>query len=98
MKVLFRNEEFTLDVIGQFEDQSPALQLTQADGGPYARISFCAHDGSSTFPATEGCFWLKDWSENEEIAKHLLAEGLVELTGREIPAGFVTYKEAKLIV
>jgi hypothetical protein len=43
-----------------------------------------------------GCFWLKDWSENEPIAKHMLDRGLLELTGRTCITGFVVAKEARL--
>jgi hypothetical protein len=83
---------------GSFRDGSPVLELYSESGEPYARISFYAHNDGEGYPASPGCFWLKDWSENEDIAKFLLAEGYVKLTGREIPyAGFVTYKEAKLI-
>lgn len=64
---------------------------------PFAVLSFNASDeaGETLYPE-EGCIWLKDWAENAEIAKFLLDNGYVSLTGKQIPAGFVVYKEAKV--
>ena len=45
----------------------------------------------------DGCFWLKDWSENDEIARQLIDEGYIELTGATVRTGFVVAKEARLI-
>ena len=60
------------------------------DGEPYAILS-CNLEAK---PAN-GCFWLKDWSENEPIAKALLKSGVIELTGRAVSSGFVLVKEAR---
>lgn len=48
-------------------------------------------------PPSPGCFWLKDWSENEPMAKAVLKGGLVKLTGRTAATGHVEAKEAMLV-
>lgn len=91
----FQNMELTVHNAGAFQDGSPCIELYCEDG-PYARISFCANDGENVFPASKDCIWLKDWSENEEIARFLLDENYLELTGKRIPQAFVVYKEARI--
>lgn len=96
MKTLeYKNANFIVVNMGFFEDGSSVIELHD-QFEPYARISFCAHDGREVFPASKGCIWLKDWSENEDLAAFLLKEGYVELTGRQIPQQYVVYKEARL--
>jgi hypothetical protein len=96
MKTLeFNNMNLQVVNMGAFEDGSPCIELHD-QFEPYARISFCAHDGTNVFPASSGCIWLKDWSENVDIAQFLIEEGYVELTGKQIPQQFVTYKEARI--
>lgn len=90
----FKGRKLTVQIPGEFEDGSECIELYEIDGC-YARISFCAHDGVNVFPASAGCIWLKDWSENEDLAAFLIAEGYFEFTGKEIPSQYVTYKEAK---
>lgn len=71
-----------------------AIQLALADGEPLARLSVnmyvpeCSHD-SRDLPT--GCFYVKDWSENAEIAEEALASGLFKLCDDMPPAssGFV---------
>lgn len=95
MHINFKNMNLTVVVPGKFEDGSLCIELHD-EFEPYARISFCAHDGVNVFPANEGCVWLKDWSENTELAAFLLQEGYLELTGEQIPQPFVTYKQARI--
>lgn len=42
---------------------------------------------------TEGCVWIKDWSENAGILDELVKLGAGVATGREVPSGWVTVKE-----
>jgi hypothetical protein len=81
--------------MGAFEDGSPCIELHD-QFEPYARISFCAHDGKNVFPASAGCIWLKDWSENKDLAEFLIQENYVEFTGKQIPQQFVVYKEFRI--
>lgn len=60
-------------------DGPTAVMLTLIDGEPLATLSVnmyrpeCSHD-SSDLPAD--CFYVKDWSENEEIAQEAMESGL----------------------
>ena len=47
-------------------------------------------------PPSDGCVWLKGWSENEGVPEALVAAGVVKLTGRKQASGFVDAVEAKL--
>jgi hypothetical protein len=69
-----------------------AVTATCEDGSPYATLSVNM-DGHLPNP---GCFWMKDWSENEVLARSVMDAGLVELTGRTLATGFVVAKEARL--
>ena len=70
-----------------------AVQAWEHEGenvtAPYAAISTNIPDGPS-LPA--GQFYLKDWSENSEIAQAMRADGLIERVEPQITAysGFVT--------
>lgn len=80
----------------KYYDGVPGIQVI-ADHEPFAVLSFNASDENGyTIHPDKGCIWLKDWSENAELAKFLLDNGYVSLTGKQIPAGFVVYKEAKV--
>lgn len=67
-----------------------ALALV-GEEGPYATVSVNLPE-----PPAAGCFWLKNWSENEGVAQALLDQGFIELTGNEQATGFVTAPEARL--
>ena len=95
MIIVFKNETFTIQEQGRFPDGSPKLVMFDEDGIPYATLTHFAGDNTMTIPASKGCFWLRNWSENEEIAQFLIDKGIMEYTGNEVPLQFVTYKEAK---
>lgn len=61
-------------------------------GEPYCTLSV----NMDLNPPAEGCFWLKDWSENELIAEWFIKEGLIEPTGVAIKTGFVTAREVRI--
>ena len=60
-------------------DGPTAIVLETADGEPLGKLSvnmykpYCSHD-SRDLP--DDCFYVKRWSENEEIAVEALASGL----------------------
>jgi hypothetical protein len=45
-----------------------------------------------------GCFFVRDWLENEGIFDALIEQGVVEDTGRRLPVGNVEAKEARLLM
>ena len=79
-------------VIEKYERGGQAIIACCKNGDIFTVLSVCLDT-----PPQKNCFWLKNYSENEDIAKFMLAEGLVRLTGRTMESGFVTIPEAKLI-
>ena len=70
-----------------------AIQVMDTeDGAPYAILSVNMADQDPS----DGCFWMKTWSENEELSKFVVQAGYVELTGKIIQAGYAYAYEAKL--
>lgn len=72
-----------------------AIVLQMADGEPLATLSVnmyrpeCSHD-SAALP--QDCFYVKQWSENEQIATEALASGLFKQRN-DLPvaaSGYVT--------
>src|SRR5690349_14782998 len=61
-----------------------AVSLYDAEGSLYATLS-CNLDGD----LGAGEFFVKNWSENEEIAVSALQSGVFIDTGRRVGAGFV---------
>lgn len=45
----------------------------------------------------EGCFWCKDYSENEGIKDWLIENGIAEPTGRHAHAGYSVVDELRII-
>lgn len=73
-----------------------AIVLQCDDGEPLATLSVnmytpeCSHD-STALPAD--CFYVKQWSENEELAKDAMASGLFKLRD-DLPAARSGYVSA----
>ena len=72
--------------------------------GGQALIAYCKNGEIFTtlsvrldIKPSKNCFWFKTYSENEDISKFMLAEGLIELTGRTIQQGFVEIPEARIM-
>jgi hypothetical protein len=77
---------------GQYGNGSTAMQAVQ-QGEPM----FVATVALNEVPP-DGHIFLKGWSENEGIPEALEKAGVVELTGRTIPAGYCEAQEAKLLI
>lgn len=75
----------------QYGDGSPALKLSN-QGEPMAVATVCID-----VPASDGHVWLKGWSENEGIPEALESAGVIKLTGRTFPTGFVEAQEGLLL-
>ena len=61
----------------------PAISLFATDGEPIARVTVNIPDA----PLGKREILIKDYSENEGILNWMVASGLVEDTGKVIPAG-----------
>lgn len=47
-------------------------------------------------PPSEGCVWIKDWSENAGMLLSLTKAGLIQPTGRTTRAGYALAHEARV--
>lgn len=75
--------------IKQYVDGGGTAVEAWCEDGPYATISVNIPDAA---PLPKGQFYLKNWSENEEIAQAMIAEGIIEAVTPPVSArsGFVT--------
>lgn len=82
----YGGEEVSIQTTTYSADNSPAVELYDEDGMPYATFSVCI-PGSQLQP---GEVLVKTWSENEDLREPMLATGLFEDTGRRVSSDFVT--------
>jgi hypothetical protein len=72
--------------VQSYHNGRPALQLIDAaDGGPFGVLTCNLPD----IPLEDGEVIIKNWSENEDIAKAALASGYFKDTGKRVATGFV---------
>lgn len=85
-----RGEEITL-VRGNYRLGNRAVLAEAADGEPYATLSVNFPD-DLVRDLPPDTFYLKDWSENEEIARLAKVSGLFERAYEieDISSGFIT--------
>lgn len=76
----------------KYGDGSLAVTLNDKDGWPVAVVSLWL-----PWPPADGCIWVKGYSENAGILEALVAEGLLETTGRSKSTEFVTLQEARVL-
>ena len=86
----FHGETLTMRV-ANYATGATAVILLDADGAPYATLSVALPE-SADLP--HGTFYLKDYSENEAIAKAAIDAGLIEPANPflypPVRSGFVT--------
>lgn len=70
-----------------------AVELVSSDGEPYAMVSVNVPE-SAELASDE--FFLKDWSENEPVAKALVDMGAIIPTGKRTSSGFIVAKSYKI--
>jgi hypothetical protein len=83
--------DLTLVSPGKYQDGAPAYVLMQ-EGQPYTTVSVHLQGN----PPSEGCFWIKDYSEHQGLADALVNAGIIRLTGRVTGVGYGTAVEARL--
>ena len=74
-----------------------AVTMMSASKGGIQTLLKISVDVDEETPAV-GCFFVKDWSENEGIMDALVEQGVVEDTGRRVPVGHTEAKEARLLI
>lgn len=74
-----------------------AIQMfTSSDGYPELLATVTTNLEGIADPS-EGCVFVKNYSENEGVLEALIEAGLLEKTGRSVMTGWVTIQEARLI-
>jgi len=86
----YKDVALTRDVYG---DGSLAVLLEEPSGEHVACVSAWL-----PVPPADGCIWVKNYSENAGVLEALVAEGLLEETGRVQASGFVHLQEARVLV
>lgn len=86
-------DEVFFDFDTYANNDTMAVELVTTMGEPYATVSTNLPE-SEDLP--DGEFFLKDWSENEPIAKALIDMGAIIPTGKSASSGFVTAKSYKI--
>ena len=74
-------------------DDSVAVLVRGEDGEPYYTASVCI-PGT---PPADGCFWCKDWSENDGVSHALFKAGIAHWTGRSAQVGYAVAEEMRLV-
>lgn len=92
VKSRYVDEEIELQFCRYSQDGSVLIRGASLDGEPVFTATVFLDEKPS-----EGCIFLKGWSENEGIPAALVKAGIVELTGRKIKTGFCEAVEAKLL-
>jgi len=91
VKSKYINEMVEL-VFAHYANDSVAIKGISLDGEPMFTATVALDEKPS-----EGCVFLKGWSENEGIPEALVKAGIVELTGRRVKTGYCEAVEAKLL-
>lgn len=86
-------DEVFFDLDTYANNDTMAVELVTTMGEPYATVSTNLPE-SEDLP--DGEFFLKDWSENEPIAKALIDMGAIIPTGKSASSGFVVAKSYKI--
>jgi hypothetical protein len=73
-------------------DGGVAVLVRGEDGEPYYTASVCI-PGT---PPADGCFWCKNYSENQGVADALFKAGIAVWTGREVQTGYAVAEEMRL--
>lgn len=87
------DDEVFFELDNYSNNNALAVELVSTDGEPYAMVSVNVEE-SAQLPPDE--FFLKDWSENEPVAKALIEMGAVIPTGKRTASGFIVAKSYKI--
>jgi len=88
-----KDEELYFDFNKYRDSDALAVQLMSPMEGPYATISVNLPESKLLAPDE---FFMKAWSENQEIAEQLIEKGIVLPTGKQVQTGYVNARSYKL--
>ena len=87
------DNELYLELNNYRNNNALAVELISTDEEPYATVSVNLPE-SAELPKDE--FFLKNWSENEEIAQQLIEKKIIIPTGKEASSGFIRAMSYKI--
>lgn len=87
------DDEVYFEFDGYRDNNALAVELITTNGEPFAMISVNMPESAQL---AEDEFFLKDWSENEPVAKSLIDMGAIIPTGKSASSGYVTAKSYKI--
>ena len=67
-----------------YTNKTPCLLITDSSGSPYAKLTVALEDKNPE----PGCYFIKAWSENTDIAEVLRKSGIFEDTGQRVATGY----------
>ena len=87
------DNELYLELNNYRNNNALAVELISTDEEPYATVSVNLPE-SAELPKDE--FFLKNWSENEEIAQQLIEKKIIIPTGKEASSEFIRARSYKI--
>lgn len=90
----YKGERLEIQHVGSYGDGSPAYQVVDSIGAPFATLSVFMEGGKDLIGSQE--FLAKGWSENANLYDHLVREGFLKETGKFIRSGHVVAMVVKL--
>lgn len=78
---------------GRYPNGQIALQMYAEDGIPVATVTVALEKHPD-----DGCSWFKNWSGYEGLPEALAKAGVIELTGRRAPTGYVNAQEGRWLI
>ena len=88
-----KDEELYFDFNNYRDNNALSVQLMSPMEGPYAVVSVNLPESKLLAPDE---FFMKAWSENQEIAEQLIEKGIVQPTGKQVQTGYVNARSYKL--
>lgn len=87
----FKGETLTMCQTVYFNNPNrQALVVEDATGAPYAKVSINVDFDPVSLDQDQNQYAIKTWSENEELARYLIGERYLILTGRYVRTGLVS--------
>lgn len=87
--ITHHGQEMAVVETGAWANGLPVIDLMDANGERWSRLSLNVDMGTDTLPTPSPIALIKTWGENEQVRESLLACGVFADTGERIPSGYV---------
>jgi hypothetical protein len=94
----YSGREYRISYLVRPDETIQVMLRDGVSGQPEANLSIVVIGDAEPAPPqlAPGEFWLKDYSENETIAKVMLSLGIIETTGKLLDLNYVSVPSARL--